>query len=379
MASLVQRVQQNAFWWCLRRTRMRSAAMMGCLLAVLAGCTSSTDAPVVDAAPCVVESADDYSCAQQQNRAPDQVAHVHDYWGGRDVVRLLEETQSLGYQVVSSCEPDKVRVWLPPEEATVFQGTGRVDVTTGVEYEPDHASGPLQIWVKRADQDSPEYVADLEDGATVTMQVDHSAADLPHQVLSAWEFWVYAEPHPALDAYCMVQPRATVTMEVDIHKTLEVLPFPGHPDHWGGAEELPLLDAFAQVRVAEEWLGACIEDDSSHPEGSCEMHRHGFGPLDGHVVPPGAGVVRLTLTADPAAGQPPTQLGLRYHGAHTRTFEHVEPVSRQGDLAEYEIEVAGDNDGPYAKQSQWRFQVVNESDHQTFQGEWGLGGVVRAG
>lgn len=361
---------------------MRAMIALLALAVALAGCAGDSETPApAEQDPCLVESADDFSCADQDaNKTADQVAHVHDYWGGRETVRVLEESNTLGASIISSCDAWPTRSWLPAEGLTVFQGTGRVEITTHVEYSLDHRSGQLEVWVQRADQDTPEYVADLEDGNTVTLEVNHSAADLPHQALSAWEFWVYTQPDPTTQPYrCDVWPRANVTFEVDIHKTLEVRPFPGHPDHWNGTDERPFLDAYASYGLNEEVLGSCTSGESSHAEGSCSMHWRGFGPQNGSIVPPGTDHVRLTLTLEPDDAEPDATWGLRFHGADTREFQHIEPVSREGDTAVYEIAAAGITDGPYSEQSQWRFQLVNESDHQAYLGGWTLQGPAVKG
>lgn len=349
-------------------------------IVLLAGCTSPqpNESLVGGDEPCVVESADDYSCQElDENKRPDQVAHQHNYWGGAETVRLIEDEQSFGTPIVTNCDSTPMEVFRPPEEATVYQGTGLMDIAMTMAKDPDYFAGQAELWVKRADQVDPVYVADFEDGAEVALDVPYNASDLPHQSLSAWEFWVYVQPEPTTrSAYCAVQPRGVVGLTVDIHHTLEIQAFPGHPDHWNNQTELPLLDDFATYAVLEENLGACLGGDGSDPDGSCEMHSEGFGPREGLIVPPDAQVVSITLTAEPELGYEGIQLGLEFHGADTRDFSAVDPVEREGNTATYEIDSVGIGDGPYAEQSQWRFRVVTDDTTGTYRGDWSLVGSV---
>lgn len=355
------------------------AIMVACVV-LLAGCTTpeANKATIPEDEPCVVESAEDYACQElDEGKRPDEVAHRHNYWGGAETVRLIEDEQSFGTPIVTNCDATPMEVFRPPEESTVYQGTGLMDIAMTMAKDPGYFAGQAELWVKRADQVDPQYVADFVDGAEITLEVPYNASDLPHQTLSAWEFWVYVNPEPTTrSAYCAVQPRGLVGLAVDIHNTLEIQPFPGHPDHWNNQTELPLLDDFATYTVLEENLGACLGGDGSDPDGSCEMHSEGFGPRDGHIVPPDAEVVTITLEAEPDPGYEDIQLGLEYHGADTREFTRVDSVEREDTTAHYEIDATGIGDGPYAEQSQWRLRVVVEGTGDVYRGDWSLIGTV---
>jgi hypothetical protein len=70
------------------------------------------------------------------------------------------------------------------------------------------------------------------------------------------------------------------------------------------------------------------------------------------VVPYDAEYVRVVLEVEQG---PPFVLGLKYHGANTREFQEAVAVDGTETRTEYEIEVQGAGDGPYAIQSQWEF------------------------
>lgn len=349
------------------------------LMLLIAGCSGPSPVETEQDEPCIVEAADDYSCdAVDGNKTADQVAHLHDYWRGQDTVRLLDADQDMGRPTYSSCDPYPVVQFLPGDDATVHQGAGRMDIAMRFQPAGDHRAGQGELWIRSADKDHAEYVADLEDGATVTINVPYNASDLPHQVLSAWEFTIYFRPDPVLsNVQCFLLPRGTVGLTVDIHRTLDLVPFPGHPDHWANGTQLPILDAYAEFNLVDGGDGYCsTSSDASHPEGSCQMHWSGFGPQGGLIVPPGAGMVRLTLQADPDPGHEDVELILGFHGADTRTMETAQPVERTANTAIYEIDPRGRTDGPYAQQSQWAFQVGMETPSGFYGGGWSLEGTV---
>lgn len=361
---------------------MRVILVLAGLMAVaLAGCFSPE--PPGDSSdsddPCVVESADDYSCDEAAgNRSADQVAHLHDYWQGKSTVRLIDAEQQIGTPVYGSCDAMPVRYFVPPDEATVYQGTGQVDVETRFTPGPDHRAGPAELWIKQADQDAAQHVGDWVDGETISIELPYNASDLPHQRLSAWEFWVYFHPDPDLQPTgCRLFPRGTLGITVDIHKTLEIQPFPGHPDHWSNATELELLDEYATFDlVRDQPVDYCDHAGGSDPEGGCQMHWRGFSPRDGRIVPPGTDHLRITLTAEPEPGYEDVGLELAFHGADTRTMENIEPVEASPPTWVFEVPADGRTDGPYAQQSQWTFQVSMETASGQYSGDWRMEGVA---
>lgn len=367
-----------------KRVRVMMRILVVALMMVSVALAGCNDGYVPEAAeePCVVVDPTDTRCLTEDelaNRTADQVAHQHDYWQGRDTVDLLS-VQDVevdgGYGWCDGAYP--IEVVLPPDGAVVFQGTGSMNITMDVEIdEENHNSGPLELWVKRADDDSPEFVAYMEDGETVMILVNESQADLPHQLLSAWEFWVYAEAGEAgtiSTTDCPVEPSAVVGLHIDITRTRDPPVFPGHPDHWGDEDELVVMEAWGRI-ARSVGKGTCNSaGESSHPVSPCQMWWRGFGPIDGSIVPPGTGKLLVTVDAD-ADGDAvlPPSLGLQFHGADTRTFQDIEPREQDDTVREYQIDLkAIETDGPYSEQSQWRFFLTNEADHGTYQGTFSV-------
>lgn len=316
---------------------MRALGLVAvCLSILLAGCASDPVAPAATPeAPLVVTEVDDVETLT--NESFRMQAHQHDYWGGADRLVVLEATQ-----------PDQTffvapswGVTLVPEAGKVVpQGTSRVEITVDwVDGGAQHYTNP-ELWVRTAADHEPVLVGAIERGGTLAMETTLAHADLPHQALSAWRFEWRIQPGPGH----LIWWDGEVSMKVVAHRGLDIPVYPPHPDLWGGAESLDLLDGGQPFGV---WAGDPVDGGNCY--GQCpEIHR----PGDGLVAPYDATTVEVLFEQSDSA----TPMGLRFHAAHTREWTVLEPAETQGETRVYRIPVtAGMGDSPYATQSLWEF------------------------
>lgn len=319
---------------------MRRAAPLVLLAFLLAGCSSSPPAEEpAEAAPVVVTRPDDFANAT----APG--SHIHDYWGGKDRLTVVDLTHPGGDEPgtgpgFAMGDDVVVRSFQPESTHVVPQGTAAVEVTfTWTDAELDSYSDPV-LWLKTAGQNATEEVAAVASGQPVTIETGLADADLPHQLLSAWLFELrMSSPEPAPLRF-----KGSVSLKVDALRGLPLPVFPPHRDFWNGAAELPLVSASGMLAYFED-LG-----DGGCNGASCPQV---FRPESGRLVPQDAYFVRVTLTSSDPRG-----LELHYHSGLERGFHAAQPVQRAGETATYEILVDGGGDGPYATQSQWEFTVL---------------------
>lgn len=317
----------------------------------LSGCADTpVDPGPVEPETCIVTRPGDFSCeAAAQNRT--DAAHLHDYWGGKDRLVVMEELVEIGtFGILSDGA-----FWLrPPGDAVIPQGTAQVEVTlTWDEYEPAIYDDP-RLYVTTASQRDPVLVGPVEQGKPLAVQTTNEDNDLPHQRLSAWQFILAIRAaEPGAIAYF----QADLNIRVEAIRGLDIPLYPGHPDPWQGRTEIPLLDYRSEGFAAAD--GQAIG-----PAGVGRVCANGcpflIGPDAGALVP-GDAVVEVVLVDE---NTPASRLGLMYHGADTRELTAAEPVEETDTTRTYRIPVDGNGDGPYAKLSLWEFMAFIDGDVQ---------------
>jgi hypothetical protein len=298
------------------------------LLAMLSGCTSQPegDAGAGATGPHIVTRPDDV--AARQNGTGE---HIHDYWGGQDRLRVLEKTIQTGCGGCIS-----VMQFRPDPRTVVPQGTASIEMAVSWTQQLPSYYDPMRLLLKTAADNEPVDMGPVDNGETLVFPVTLEQSDLPHQVLSAWEFNILLSGTPLASFF------GSITVTATAVRGLEIPPFPAHPDHWQGRTEIPLFDG--SQTVAQILIGGALIGTSFNT----------FHPGDGILVPDGTQIVRVELEQ----GASETPLGLQFHGADAWEWSVAEAVSDTGTRKVYEIPVGGlAADGPYAKQSLWEFRV----------------------
>ncbi|MHB1261761.1 MAG: hypothetical protein ACYC2H_08600 [Thermoplasmatota archaeon] len=304
---------------------------------LLAGCSSAPEAaPVVDEPTVITDP------TQGLN---DTGAHIHDYWGSQDRLTVVDLTHPGGDEPgtgpgFATGQDIVVRTFLPESTHVFPQGTGSVEVTfTWTDAQADSYADPV-LWMKTAGQNATEEIGPVASGEVLAVEVGAPAADLPHQLLSAWVFELrMSSPDPLPLRF-----KGSVTLKVDAIRGLPLPVFPAHPDAWQGQTELPLADLDGQLSYFED------TGDGGCNGMSCPQV---IRPASGRIVPTDAYMVRARVTT---GGQ--QALELHYHNGLQREFMVAEPTREEPGLTIYEILVERGGDGPYATQSQWEFTVV---------------------
>lgn len=297
--------------------------------------------------PIVVTDPSDFSSLDNASMDDDR-AHLHDYWGGKQSLEVLAETQETGGLWFGG--PISWALFTPPPGNVFPLGTGLVRVTVSwTESATDLYASP-ELWVRTQADNEPRPLAPLVNGETLEFESTNDMNDLPHQTVSAWEFHFYLS-RP--DGVRPLRFDGDVTMTVVAERALDIPLFPAHPDHWNGRTEIPLVDDGQDTF----YLG-----DSNRGWACFYGCPHTFRPANGTLVPFDAKAVLVTLTA--GVGQP-TKLGLSYHGADTREYTRIAPDSEDGTTRTYRIPVTrGTGDGPYALQSLWELLPYIESPQE---------------
>lgn len=320
---------------------MRIPAFLLACAALLSGCAADAPeaAPPTEKSPVVVTKPGDFDATNLTDDRP----HLHDYWGGKERLVLMDQATEAIVGLAGGV-PVVAVTFDPPPGAVVPQGASAVHVTVKWTTEPGDTFGAPELWVKSAADHDTMKVAAVEHDAVVTIPSTNEKNDLPHQTLSAWQFQFVLPPGPT----GATRYQGTVTIHVEVQRGLDIPLYPGHPDRWAGATEIAL---FSNAQDAL-WQG-----DGYH-DYSCFSGCPGLvAPREGVVVPYDAKRVVVVIEQEDR----PSKLGLKFHGADTRELSTLPPPEEADGKRVYDIPLTrGMADGPYARESLWRFLAAIE-------------------
>ncbi|MFA5943473.1 MAG: hypothetical protein WC876_03295 [Candidatus Thermoplasmatota archaeon] len=329
--------------------------MLVVVFAAVAGCAEGAGDTEPTETPSVITDPRDFSDANSTG------AHLHDYWGGADSLDVLDYSRQSTWNNGGGTFNWRV-LFSPPDERVIPQGTASLSVKVDwTDTTPANRYAGVSLWVKPANSAEHQFIQEVSRGTTVEVPVQYDQADLPHQLISAWEFAIQYNSTGGPNLFF-----GSTHVTVVAHRGLELQPFPAHPDRWMGRTSFDLLSA------SGSFMNVGYTGSGSLPER--------FRPENGTVVPSDAAYVDVTLTLDnqlPAGG-----LQLTFHAANSRSWTLLEPESDQAGVRHYTIQIEpGMGDGPYNNASLWEFQIYTPNtapgnDPAVYDGSYELTVVV---
>ncbi|MFA5943087.1 MAG: hypothetical protein WC876_01330 [Candidatus Thermoplasmatota archaeon] len=323
----------------------RTLAALAILL--LAGCAGPSDEQAAADDPILVTSPGDYTYLNESNALARP--HVHDYWGGRDRIGILDETWQGRHELTINGDN---MVWmaefLPPDGSVVPQGTAQVHLALEYAAAPGDRVGDLSVRYSTAASTNLSDPVAFQDGK-VELPAEDVDNDLPHQVVSSWRFVVLGTGEDGFERF-----KGTMRLIVEAERGRPIPLYPGHPDQWNGTNEILLIEE--DQAIYDLWL---------EPFGGCQpFPMMAFNcpvehvPMDGAIVPTDAAYVEIRVVT---SQELPNGLQFQYHAGDTRALRIVEPAESSDSERIYRIAVEGNGDGPYAKRSLWGFLVTGPS------------------
>lgn len=322
------------------------------LVTALSGCTGV--ASTTEPSPVVVEDPLDYDYLDTGAGS-----HVHDYWGGAAELTLMQTRYSASNGPVYNMGQWTYQKLPDLEEGVVVpQGTGHLEVhVQAMDGEATiRGAGEVVAWTPAGD----DMVVLGPVDTAFTYDVAPEQADLPHQSISGWDFWMRFEGEEGAFLFNGQIDARIVAVRGD-----DPLPvFEAHPDRWDGASEMLLFER--TFTTAHVYYGPVFEGCSG--TGGCAPDA---SPDEGTIVP--ADADHIDVIVRNVAGSP-ARMALRYHGADTDEWTLVAPIEDDGETRLYRIDVGSRGDSPYAHRSLWEFGF--RPDVQVAAGEYHVAATV---
>ncbi len=318
------------------------------LVVLLAGCSSPD--PAAEPGSSVTLITD----PSQGRTDPTMGEHLHDYWGSSDRKVVVDTTVEVGTLTAGAVVSDYSAAVVRPEPGDVVpQGTATVEVTftwtPSAEFGAANQFSASRLGIRTAADREAQDLGPIQSGQMVVVPSTNEQNDLPHQVLSGWEFHWILEPVSLAGAGGFVSWQGQLTVHAEAVRGLEIPIYPGHPDQWLGRSEIPLFSA-------DGVTGAAMFEPVTGDGFACFLGCPAYMvPDDGVVIPIDADRIELTIERDAPL---PTRLGLVYHNAISRDWVRPEAESQTDTSRTYVLFVDDGGDGAYTKQSNWEFQLV---------------------
>ncbi len=341
------------------RTRFRAGSTSFALLvavAAFAGCFGSDDAEAPMAtAP---EAPEDPAFAGVGGNATGGLglaetnkttgnAHIHDYWGEKREIVLVDQVLSNHLSPFPSGSPNVndgvfFSTYEFPYGTIVYEGTGRLAFTVS-ELDPTLTGLKIRYLTPEA-TDFSEFVS-LSPDVPLELAVTPRMTDMPHSTASGWAFEFYADGASSIDW-------GDFRFKVVAYKANNVEKWPAHPDFYRDLTHRVVLDTEARTTVRGVSDSIVFDEDIEwvRPEKLVSMGTQRvvvFLNVTGVQTPPGFDPAGYILEYKNATGH------------RVGAGERVSPSENSTSLNEMAFDIwvdVGGHDAPYAEQSRWGFR-----------------------
>ena len=330
----------------------------------LAGCMDSGGDAPMDADPAAANATAETNVTvddgtEEMPKELGAMPHAHDYWTGKERITLLDQDVQVDpfsavffsfFNVVGTRTPAVGGAFVQlPDGAIVYEGTGKLEFTAS--WSDPTVTGMTLRYRSAASTEFSEPVA-LANGEALAIDVTPEMSDMPHEKTSRWSF--------------LLTPGATQTMvgafhaKVDIVKMHDIESFPGHPELFNGAHTLTLYEGPAQSSQSSfpsRIVGGVTTGFSAEPEG---VRPTAVVPMETMSM-----TANVTITSATASVGKVTGAMFIVKPANSNGFYRATMLSGNPDTGEYQFAWLVDmeqTDSPYAKTSQWAFDLRVQTD-----------------
>lgn len=282
--------------------------------------------------------------------------HLHDYWQGKERATIMDADVEVDqftalaftfFNARSGAAGVGGTFFRFPEGGLVYEGTGQMEITPT--WTDPTVTGAMLRYRSPADSDFSEPVA-LTQGQPLVLDITPEMTDMPHDKESRWMFLLTAPSGGALVG--------KVHIRADILRMRDITLFPGHPELFGGASTLTLFDGAAK---------SSSSNFATMMVGFITDNQQESGVRSSKVVPMEAlsMTANVTITAATSNIGEVAKVDFLYHPAGGFGWERAQVLSSDPAAGTYQfawpVEMS-QADSPYAKESQWTFDLWIQTD-----------------
>lgn len=342
------------------------------VFAGLAGCLGGDEPAAEPVAPVEDPSAMETNATVDDGTTPmdadlGHMPHLHDYWMGKERVTIMdEEVEADQFEAlfftffgIRSGTPGVGGTFFqPPEGALVYEGTGKMEIVA-TWSDPTITGAGIRYRTPASEEFSA--VQALQPGAPLAIDVTPEMTDMPHDKESRWMFLLV----PAQAGQTIV---GNVHVRIDIIRVGDITLFPGHPELFQGQNTLVLFD------------GVATSSSQSFPArfaGAVTGNEQESGVRSSKVVP----METLSMTANVTITSTTSNVGsvsdlqFLYKPAGSFRWYRGDLLASDDAAGTYQfawpVEMQ-ETDSPYAKTSQWLFDLLIRTDPGTGQDLQGI-------
>jgi hypothetical protein len=357
---------------------MRAAIAFVLLMLLAAGCLGAKPAPAGNETPSATDAKGNLTgpVDNGQSKAAiadtGSVAHMHDYWQGKERVTLFDgdltpDPENATFATVFRALTQQGvyaggMLWNLPDGKLVFEGTGRMELTATW---TDPRNTDIGFEYRSAEGGDFKAGGQFANGKAFLLPITPTMTDMPHSKSSRWAFGFGPTQSPGATM-------GPFHLKIDIIKLNAIELFPPHPDFWHGNHTLSLLDTDHHGQVDSYAVRtANLATKGDFVEDMVSLK---------HPVPMEAQAIRFDLKITSASSTPGSvsSFGFFYHGADTANPFRCPVKPLNGTLPamlSWTVPVTMDEtDSPYANDSQWQFLV--EPQAQLAPGSPEVGGMT---
>ncbi|HUR68859.1 MAG TPA: hypothetical protein VM370_06395 [Candidatus Thermoplasmatota archaeon] len=336
---------------------------VACLLlaTAFAGCMGGADEP---AAPVeVAANQTDVSNAtvddgtSEMNTSVGAMPHLHDYWKGAERMTIMDDDvevdqfSAIGFtffDIFMGTPGVGGQFFTLPEGSLVFEGTGKMEITAS--WSDPTVTG-VGIRYKTPGSSDFSDTLPLTQAAPVSLDITPEMTDMPHDKESRWNFLLV----PGATGQSVV---GKVHFKMDIIRMRDITLFPGHPQLFLGEHTLTLFDGVAkstQKNFATTIVGFATQnrEDSSIRSGKVV-------PMETRTM-----TANVTITSATANVGTVSSVDFLYKPAGSFGSKMAQVISHDEAAGVYQfawpVEMQ-QADSPYAKESQWTFDLLIHSE-----------------
>lgn len=283
--------------------------------------------------------------------------HLHDYWKGAERVTIMDDDVEVDQFTAIGFTFFDVFMGTPgvggtffqlPEGALVYEGTGKMEITASWSDPTVTGAG---IRYRTPASESFAEVVPLTQGSPLALEITPEMTDMPHDKESRWTFLLV----PAQAGQAIV---GKVHFKMDIIRVRDIEMFPGHPELFAGEHTLTLFDGVAE---------SSSQNFASMIVGFATQNQKESGVRSSKVVP----METMTMTANVTITSATSNVGtvsdvdFLYKPAGSFRSMRAQVLSSDPEAGVYQfawpVEMQ-QTDSPYAKTSQWSFDLLIHSE-----------------